>query len=123
MILAAAYLLFMYQRVVFGEVSAFLEGLGHHLTDISPIEILTVAPLGVLVVVFGIQPGPAAQPLLLDRHRDPGGREAGGADRDPEQPSAIVIVAIVVLAILARIGWALLHPQRPLVVAEGGAAH
>ena len=61
MILAAAYLLWMYQRVVFGELSDFLRGLGHHLTDMTPIEILTLAPLGALVVVFGVAPG-----LLLD---------------------------------------------------------
>jgi hypothetical protein len=47
----------MFQRVVTGEVSPFLAGLGHHLTDISPVEILTLAPLGTLVVVFGLFPG------------------------------------------------------------------
>jgi NADH-quinone oxidoreductase subunit M len=57
MILAAAYLLWMYQRVVFGEPSAFLLGLGSHLTDITATEILTLAPLGALVVVFGLFPG------------------------------------------------------------------
>ncbi|HEX5241014.1 MAG TPA: NADH-quinone oxidoreductase subunit M [Candidatus Limnocylindrales bacterium] len=57
MILAAAYLLWMYQRVVFGEPSAFLTGLGDHLTDITPVEILTLAPLGALVVTFGFFPG------------------------------------------------------------------
>jgi NADH-quinone oxidoreductase subunit M len=61
MILAAAYLLWMYQRVVFGELSDFLRGLGHHLTDMRPVEILTIAPLGALVVVFGLFPG-----LILD---------------------------------------------------------
>jgi NADH-quinone oxidoreductase subunit M len=122
MILSAAYLLFMYQRVIFGEVSAFLEGLGHHLTDISPIEILTVAPLGVLVVVFGIQPG-----LLLNLFAST--VTSTLAVVKPAAPIAIpnvvtiVVVAIVLLAVLARIGWALLHPQRPVVVAEGGAAH
>jgi NADH-quinone oxidoreductase subunit M len=57
MILAAGYLLWMYQRVVFGEPSAFLKGLGSHLTDITATEILTLAPLGALVVVFGFFPG------------------------------------------------------------------
>ncbi|HEX4897027.1 MAG TPA: NADH-quinone oxidoreductase subunit M, partial [Candidatus Limnocylindrales bacterium] len=57
MILGAAYLLWMFQRVVTGEVSPFLAGLGRHLTDISPVEILTLAPLGALVVVFGLFPG------------------------------------------------------------------
>jgi NADH-quinone oxidoreductase subunit M len=57
MILAAAYLLWMYQRLFFGELSDFLKGLGHHLTDMTPIEILTLAPLGALVVIFGVAPG------------------------------------------------------------------
>jgi hypothetical protein len=57
MILGAAYLLWMFQRIVTGEVSPFLAGLGHRLTDISPVEILTLAPLGALVVVFGLFPG------------------------------------------------------------------
>ena len=57
MILAAAYLLWMYQRVVFGALSDFLQGLGHHLTDMRPVEILTLAPLGALVVILGLFPG------------------------------------------------------------------
>jgi NADH-quinone oxidoreductase subunit M len=57
MILAAAYLLWMFQRVVLGEPSAFLLGLRHHLTDMTPTEILTLAPLGAMVVVFGLFPG------------------------------------------------------------------
>jgi NADH-quinone oxidoreductase subunit M len=61
MVLAAAYLLWMYQRLFFGEVSDFIKGLGHHITDLTPTEILTLAPLAALVVVFGIFPG-----LLLD---------------------------------------------------------
>jgi NADH-quinone oxidoreductase subunit M len=61
MVLAAAYLLWMYQRLFFGEVSDFIRGVGSHLSDLSVIEILTLAPLAALVVVFGIFPG-----LLLD---------------------------------------------------------
>src|SRR3970282_982453 len=61
MILGAAYLLWMFQRVAFGEPSAFLLGLRSHLTDMTPTEILTLAPLGALVVVFGLFPG-----ILLD---------------------------------------------------------
>jgi NADH-quinone oxidoreductase subunit M len=61
MILAAAYLLWMFQRVAFGEVSDVLRSLGHHLTDMSPVEMLTLVPLGTLVVVFGLFPG-----LLLE---------------------------------------------------------
>ena len=57
MILGAVYLLWMFQRVVLGEPSAFLLGLKHHLSDMTPTEILTLAPLGALVVVFGLFPG------------------------------------------------------------------
>ena len=61
MILAAGYLLYMFGRIVFGELSEFFASFGDHLTDMTPVEILTLAPLAALVVVFGIQPG-----LLLD---------------------------------------------------------
>jgi NADH-quinone oxidoreductase subunit M len=56
MILAAAYLLWMYQRLFFGELSDFLRGLGGHITDMTTTEILTLAPLGALVVAFGVFP-------------------------------------------------------------------
>jgi NADH-quinone oxidoreductase subunit M len=61
MILAAGYLLWMFQRVAFGELSDFLKGLGSHLTDMKPIEAMTLVPLGALVVIFGLFPG-----LILD---------------------------------------------------------
>jgi len=61
MILAAGYLLWMFQRVAFGELSDFLKGIGDHLTDLRPVEALTLVPLGALVVVFGLFPG-----LILD---------------------------------------------------------
>ena len=85
MILSAGYLLFMYGRIVFGEVSDFLKGLGDHLTDMTPVEILTLVPLGVLVVVFGIQPG-----LLLDLvqgtvDRHPRRRRTERLDRHPDR--------------------------------------
>jgi NADH-quinone oxidoreductase subunit M len=57
MILAAGYLLWMFQRVAFGEVSDFLKGLGHHLTDMRPAEVLTIVPLATLTVAFGLFPG------------------------------------------------------------------
>jgi NADH-quinone oxidoreductase subunit M len=57
MILAAAYLLWMFQRIFTGELSEFLAGLGSHLTDIRPVELVTLVPLGTLVVVFGLFPG------------------------------------------------------------------
>ena len=57
MILAAGYLLWMFQRVVTGDLSDFLRGLGHHLDDIRPGEILAIAPLGAMVLAFGLFPG------------------------------------------------------------------
>jgi NADH-quinone oxidoreductase subunit M len=56
MILAAVYLLWMYQRVFTGPLSSFLEGLGDHLTDITRVEIVTLAPLALLIIAFGVAP-------------------------------------------------------------------
>jgi NADH-quinone oxidoreductase subunit M len=56
MVLGAVYLLWMYQRVVFGPVSDFLKGLGHHLTDVTPVEVLTLAPLAALTLILGLYP-------------------------------------------------------------------
>jgi NADH-quinone oxidoreductase subunit M len=58
LVLGAAYLLFMYQQVVFGELSEFLRGLGSRLTDMTRLETLTLAPLAILVVAIGVFPGP-----------------------------------------------------------------
>jgi NADH-quinone oxidoreductase subunit M len=66
MVLSAAYLLWMFQRVVLTQPSPFLLGLGHHITDMTPTEVLTLAPLGALVVVFGLFPG-----ILLDLIKAP----------------------------------------------------
>jgi len=61
MVLSAAYMMFMYQRIVFGELSDFLKGLGHHLTDMTRVELLTLTPLVALTLIFGLAPG-----ILLD---------------------------------------------------------
>ena len=122
MILAAGYLLYMYGRVVFGEVSDFLAGLGDHLTDMTPVEILTLVPLGTLVVIFGLQPG-----LLLNLVS---GTVTSTLDTvKPSAPIAIppnVVIGLLVLLVvlvLARIGWVLLHPRPAALEPEGGAAH
>jgi NADH-quinone oxidoreductase subunit M len=110
MIFAAGYLLWMYGRIVFGEVSDFVEGLGHHLTDISPVEILTLAPLAGLVVIFGVQPG-----LMLNLF-DSTVTETLTAVRpvqpiDVPQLVVIGLVGLVVAGALARTGWALVRPS------------
>jgi NADH-quinone oxidoreductase subunit M len=123
MILAAGYLLYMYGRVVFGELSDFLAGLGDHLTDMTPVEILTLAPLGALVVIFGIQPG-----LLLDLVSSTV-TETLAAVR-PSAPIAVPttvvvgLLAILLALVIARIAWVLLvRPQRADLEPETGAAH
>jgi len=122
MILAAGYLLWMYGRIVFGEVSDFLANLGDHLTDMTPVEVLTLAPLGALVVIFGLQPG-----LLLDLVKSTVTETL--ATVRPSAPIAIpttvVIGLLVILAVLivARIAWALLRPSRATLEPETGVAN
>ena len=122
MILAAGYLLFMYGRIVFGEVSDFLAGLGDHLTDMSPVEILTLTPLAILVVVFGIQPG-----LLLDLIQ--GTVTTTLAEVKPATAIAVpaeivaVLLGAIALGIVARIGYVLMQTRPAAIEADGGAAH
>ena len=119
---AAGYLLYMYGRIVFGEVSDFLAALGDHLTDMTPVEILTLVPLGVLVVVFGIQPS-----LLLDLV---GGTvsttlaavEPGTGIAIPAEVVA-VLLGILAVGVVARIGYILMRPRPVAIEADGGAAH
>ncbi|MBA2381559.1 MAG: NADH-quinone oxidoreductase subunit M [Chloroflexi bacterium] len=104
MILAAGYLLWMFQRIAFGEVSDFLKGLGHHLTDMSPTEILTLAPLAALTVVFGLFPG-----LILDLVRGSVTAVLGDASRtgavEISPQVGLVLVALPILYVIARIIW------------------
>jgi NADH-quinone oxidoreductase subunit M len=110
MILAAGYLLWMFQRVVLGEPSAFLLGLKHHLTDMTATEVLTLAPLAALVVVFGLFPG-----VLLDLVREPVAVTLGDAANgtpialDPLVP--VVGIGILVAVVAARLFA--LRPGRP----------
>ncbi|MBI2781053.1 MAG: NADH-quinone oxidoreductase subunit M [Chloroflexi bacterium] len=117
MILGAVYLLWMFQRVVLGEPSAFLLGLKHHLSDMTATEILTLAPLGALVVVFGLFPG-----ILLNLVSGP----AKVALAAVGQGTAITVDPIWVAAglgfVVAVIAWRLLalRPRRP--TDDGGSA-
>ena len=53
-VLAAAYMLWMYQRVMLGQVKnvAFLR-----LPDMNRIEVMALAPVAALVVFVGVSPG------------------------------------------------------------------
>ena len=66
MVLAATYLLWMFQRVAYGTLSDFLKGLGGHLTDMTRTELATLLPLAILIVVLGLFPS-----LVLDLLRAP----------------------------------------------------
>lgn len=127
MILGAGYLLYMFGRMVFGEVSGFLADLGDHLTDIRPVEILTLTPLAALIVVFGVQPGLLLN--LVDTTVSDTLRSATAGTAIAIGPEFVVVgVGVVVVGILARIGWVLATGSgRPVGAApagpEGGAAH
>ncbi len=58
MVLGAVYLFYMFQQVVFVDLSDFLKSIEDHLHDMVPIEIATLVPLAVLVVVLGVYPAP-----------------------------------------------------------------
>ncbi len=124
MILAAGYLLYMYGRIAFGEVSGFLAGLGHHLTDMTPVEILTLTPLAAMVVVFGIQPG-LHLGLFGGTVDDTLEAAHGGAALVVAPEVVIGIVGLVVVAVVARVGFVLASPRPPAstLPAESGAAH
>jgi NADH-quinone oxidoreductase subunit M len=104
MILAAGYLLWMFQRVAFGEVSEFFKSLGHHLTDMTPTEILTLGPLAALVVAFGLFPG-----LILDLVKGSVVRVLGDAAREGPiaiaPQAAVVLVALPILYVIGRLIW------------------
>ena len=123
MILAAAYLLWMYQRVVFGEVSQFLEGLGGHVFDMTPAEILTLVPLATLIVVFGLQPG-LLLTLVQGSVNDTLQAVQRGAPIAVPPELAIVAALVVAVLLVARISAALSSSRSGGdVVVEGGAAH
>jgi NADH-quinone oxidoreductase subunit M len=104
MVIAAAYLLWMYQRIIFGELSEFFKGLGDHLTDMTPTEILTLGPLAALTVVFGLFPGlvldlvgRSVTTILADVSRQ-------AAVEVPPQ-AALIAIALPILYVIARVLW------------------
>jgi NADH-quinone oxidoreductase subunit M len=124
MIFAAAYLLWMFQRIAFGEVSDFVKGLGDHLVDMTPVEVLTLVPLGTLVVVFGVQPGLLL--TLVQGSVEETLRAAGaGAPIAVGPEVGLVAVGLIVAFILLRTGWAIVGGRRgpgDVVATEGGIA-
>ena len=88
----------------------------------TPVEILTLAPLGALVVIFGIQPG-----LLLDLVSSTVTETLRAVE--PSAPIAVSttvvggLLAILAVLVLARIAWVLIRPQHADLEPETGAAH
>jgi NADH-quinone oxidoreductase subunit M len=123
MILAAGYLLYMYGRIIFGEVSEFIVGLGGHVTDMTPTEIVTLVPLATLIVVFGIQPG-----LLLELVQG-SVVDTMAAIRDGSPiaigPEVVVIALGAIIVLVAARTFVVATGGRPerAVVAERGSAH
>jgi NADH-quinone oxidoreductase subunit M len=121
MVLAAAYLLWMYQRLFFGEVSDFLAGLGHHLTDVTATEVLTLAPLAALVVVFGLFPG-----LILDLISGSVTNVLADVASQPPVDVAPEIAAIALLAVaayvIARVAYVSYADAQKASDAGGGSA-
>jgi NADH-quinone oxidoreductase subunit M len=121
MILAAGYLLWMYQRMVFGELSDFFRNLGHHLTDMTPTEILTLAPLGALIVVFGVFPS-----LILDLVAGSVTKvldDVGSAPSIAIAPEiAIVAIALPIVFVVLRVIYAAYEDTRAGEPLEAGGA-
>jgi NADH-quinone oxidoreductase subunit M len=121
MILAAGYLLWMYQRMVFGELSDFFRNLGDHLTDMTPSEILTLAPLGALIVVFGVFPS-----LILDLVAGSVTKvldDVGSAPSIAIAPEiAIVAIALPIVFVVLRVIYAAYEDTRAGEPLEAGGA-
>jgi hypothetical protein len=91
----------------------------------SPVEILTLVPLGALVVAFGVQPG-----LLLDLVEGTVADTvtSGTAGTPIAIPTEIVVLllTLLIVGVVARTVYALLASRSTttaVVPAEGGAAH
>ena len=59
-VLGAAYMLWMLQRVAFGQPRTET---AKNLSDLDVRELITVAPLAVVVVAIGVYPGPLLESM------------------------------------------------------------
>ena len=86
MILAAAYLLWLYQRVFFGTVT---NPKNEKLQDLTPREVLTFAPLLVMAFWIGLYPKPFFQ--ILEQPVN----QIVSTVRGPDYPGAQNVNAVV----------------------------
>jgi len=80
LVLGAAYMLSLYKRVVFGEVTNPEAG---RMKDLSVREMVIFAPLVVLVVVMGIYPRFVLQPIAPSVAKIVSGLETAGVIEKP----------------------------------------
>ncbi len=90
-VFGAVYLLWMYQRVIFGPVT---NPENEHLQDLSPREIAVFVPIVALVFFMGIYPKPllsrmepSIQAVLAQVERTDRGQGSGDEDEAPPRPS------------------------------------
>jgi NADH-quinone oxidoreductase subunit M len=118
MVLAAAYLLWMYQRLFFGEVSDFLKNLAHPLADLTATEVLTLTPLAALVVVFGLFPG-----LLLNLIAGSVANVLHDVGTQPaiDVPPEVAAIALLAIAayVIGRLAWVSYHDAQQASDAGG----
>jgi len=103
-ILAAAYLLWLYQRVFFGTVT---NPKNEKLTDLTPRELLTFVPLVIVAFWIGLYPKPFFQILeqpvnqivYTVRGRNYPGVQAVNASHQPASESAPANAVVQVAAI------------------------
>ena len=91
----------------------------------TPVEILTLVPLGTLVVIFGIQPGLLLNLVPSTVTETLGAVQPSRADRDPERASSSGPRWLLVLGHRrpASAGSLLRPRPRDRSTPEGGAAH
>ena len=98
-VLAAAYLLWLYQRVFFGTVT---NPKNEKLHDLTPREVLTFVPLLIMAFWIGLYPKPFFQILeqpvnqIVQNVRNPQAGDAANAAFRPEITTAPVPVAAVI---------------------------
>ena len=105
-ILAAVYMLWMFQRVMFGPVT---EDANRRLPDLTPREVAVLVPILVLIVWIGIYPQPllrtteaSVNQLLAQVHMGYRAEEPGGGERRAESDMGIDLRRPAVVAASER---------------------
>jgi hypothetical protein len=105
-------------------VSDFIVGLGGHVTDMTPTEILTLVPLATLIVLFGVQPG-LLLTLVQGSVIDTIGAVRQGVPLAIGTEVVVIGLGLIIALVVARtVAAAMSARSEPTgVVTEGGSAH